>query len=186
MNSSVLLAIANEIRAVYEERDALRESAKTWREAESETAKQWRSAVAELTVMTAQRDSWFAKATTLAEQLHALQSATPTPAAEPVNLDGFRVGDLVLAPGSDGRVSRIVGVQMGIKLSTHEWHHNADPSKLTRKPVEVGDTVRTRYSNRAVVAQGPDSDGRVLFEEDGTIYSAPLCTCIAIAPTVAP
>lgn len=81
--------------------------------------------------------------------------AVPTP-AEPVEVDGFRVGDLVRWSGLMGDAAAMTGGNRwspisgfsGTKAYYEGGVRNGSPvANLTRKPVEVGDTVR--------VSQGP-------------------------------
>ena len=142
-------------------------------------------AYADLASMTAQRDSWLAKSIALAEQLHALQSATP---GAPVEVDGFRVGDLVcwklIAHASDITWNPIESLRDGRAQYAPAW--STLTKMLARKPVEVGDTVRcvsgpfagrtgvvTRYiGNDLCVQESPGG---------GSFSTAPSCF-VAVAP----
>ena len=137
--------------------------------------------LADVATLTTERDAAMGKLAQLRKQICRFNSFEPKQdlldvidGAAPVSVgevDGFLVGDLVLAPGCGGRISRVVGVEAGIKLSTHERYHNADPSKLVRKPVAIGDMVRC--------ISGPfkGRTGRVVWHCDrGAVPCMSVCT----------
>ena len=178
-----------------------------WWERSQELAKKCDSLVrqnerlaADVATLTAERDKLAARVVELeaklgpvapVEEVDSFQIGLGiwSPDCKIEEVDGFRVGDLVRYEAlTQEKYTRITGfINLGDDRVWHASLGNIDAfcvtSQLIRKPVEVGDTVRTRYSSRATITQGPDRDGRILFvEEDGKVYGAPLCTCIAVAP----
>lgn len=106
---------------------------------------------------------------------------------ETTDLEGFQVGDLVHAPGCDGRVSTIVEIHdSGVQLSTHEQYHRAAQATLHRKTVRAGDSVRLQrirsFSGRVKTIQHNEIGiAHAWFEGD---FSVRLEECIAVDPSM--
>ena len=125
---------------------------------EMEEARQWHSAErssarAIIAAYDADLADARARSVELATRNAELEArlAALTPAVEPAEVGGFRVGDLVRWSGlmgdacamSGGARWRPISSFDGLKASYEGGVRNGYPtSKLTRKPVEVGDTVR--------------------------------------------
>jgi len=78
----------------------------------------------------------------MAENLAALHEGIP-PREDIEELEGFRVGDYVGAPNYPcwRPIERLANAS--VEVAGHRWL----PSRLARKPVEIGDTVRVKNSS---------------------------------------
>ena len=108
----------------------------------------------EVSVLKQERDDWRKRAEAAEAKLLEVRGIVAAPQCVPLKpeeVDGFRVGDLVRWSGlmgdacamSGGARWRPISSFDGLKASYEGGVRNGYPtSKLTRKPVEVGDTVR--------------------------------------------
>jgi len=145
---------------------------------------------AELAGVAAQRDAHLSRSVELAARVTELEArlAAVAPATvAPVEVDGFRAGDLVYAPGNDGRYARITDMSAGTGRSwISTMTCSVQTSALRRKPVEVGDAVRCvsgPFTGRAGMVT--DVIGATAYVEWGTYrYSVQteLRNLVAVAP----
>lgn len=175
--------------------DELREQTRTLRDNALLAAsivrnrEEWRdSARAELAGVAAQRDAYLSRSVELATRVTELETRLAALTPAPVEVDGFRVGDLV------GFKQNPPPQQFGVVERVDEWvkarfpsHYVAayKPHQLTRKPVEVGDTVRIANSDSParyrVAALEPDDGGQLWARcHEGVLLRARVL--IAVAP----
>lgn len=167
-------ALSVERTKAQRERDAALYDAKVWKQAieDEKKAHEWTQVVlsttrlaydgvakerdaarAEQAGVAAQRDAHLSRSVDLAARVTELEAAlkrasctlTATPAA--VEVDGFRVGDLVRHRSSvlSWGVVDAVSQHVRVVCPGHDRGPDASsyrPDELARKPVEVGDTVR--------------------------------------------
>lgn len=118
----------------------------------------------------------------LTSEMRAAKLATPAV----VEVDGFRVGDLVEYVADGGRYAKITDMSAGAGRSwISTMTCSVQTSALRRKPVEVGDTVRfagISVANTCVVRSIQSNEVGVkwcYFDDDAL---ARLTDCIAVAP----
>ena len=115
-----------------------------------------------------------------------LESLRPKPAT-PIEVEGFRVGDLVIRPGDIDAipVERVAPGQGGFwyvyvkGFPVGGW----EPRSLKRPAVKVGDTVRARLIERGTVVLINPVDLRAMVAEpQGSVWSCAMRGIIPIAP----
>jgi hypothetical protein len=145
------------------------------------------AARAELAGVAAQRDAHLSRSVELAARVTELEARLTAPAPAAVEADGFRVGDLVAAaPTGAGSWGRVIGFDAGDVECDYleQGIHSHEPSELSRKPVEVGDTVRVlgdaRAAGKVHTMMRDCPSALVAFEaHDGVVELSKL---VAVAP----
>ena len=123
-------------------------------------------AISELSRVRVERDTLRAE----------LESLRPKP-AEPVEVDGFRVGDLVDGFHGPAPVEGLVLGRLQVQGSV------LTPRYVARPPVKVGDTVRTKLIPRGKVVSINPVDGRAMIAEpQGSVGSCAFSGVLPIAP----
>lgn len=128
----------------------------------------------------------------LREQVQALElkllevrKAAEVEPAEPVEVDGFRVGDLVRHEAwKAGVFHALTRFERGLLGTVHAYFDEGGgwlPSRLTRKPVEVGDRVRSVLSDQQAQVFSGDAFAWDVRLPHGQVVKWSRDACIAIA-----
>lgn len=145
------------------------------------------AARAELAGVAAQRGAHLSRSVELAARVTELEARLAALTPTLVEVDGFRVGDLVRHRSSvlSWGVVDGVGQHVRVVYPGHDRGPDASsyrPDELTRKPVKVGDTVRTRHLNVVGVVERIDGAQCFVAPKDTSLWGALLADCIAVAP----
>lgn len=112
--------------------------------------------------------------------------------ATPIEVEGFRVGDLVaLNPNGAGAWGRVAGFEGPLTLVDYPDHtqpYRHEVEKLHRKPVKLGDKVRHRTNplEGEIVGISPDNVCTIRFSDPSIVTWWILESCIPIAPLQTP